>query len=351
MNTPTLTPSSNAPVAAWTVRGAMLASKIGDERAARFMEEHRAPPAAVRLVRAGVAAGGSTTWAGDLMADHGVLVGSFSDFLRTSSCFYRLLSDGSLSRVPLRTRAAFSTAGATGWIVGESAPTPLSKMTIGATGLLDPVLAAALIVMSDELVRLATASGQALFNRALRGVLASVVDQKFLEIVLSGVSAVGSAGNTATDALADLRGALTAVDCKGSPSLAWVCAPDVAKRGATLPDANGEPVFPTVSPVGGTLLSQPLIVSDQLNDGELVLLRADQVVADADTVELLSSSEADVEMLDDPAQSGGSPPSGSSMVSLFQTNSTGLLVRLFFGAERLRADAVALVNNIAWGSA
>jgi hypothetical protein len=43
-------------------------------------------------------------------------------------------------------------------------------------------------------------------------------------------------------------------------------------------------------------------------------------------------------------------PAPAQMVSLWQTNSTGLLANTWAAAQVLRADAAAVITGIAWGA-
>jgi hypothetical protein len=62
-----------------------------------------------------------------------------------------------------------------------------------------------------------------------------------------------------------------------------------------------------------------------------------------------SSADADIEMVDSPAQSSATP-TATVMTSLFQTHSTAIRATIWFGALRVRANTVAILNSIAWGT-
>ena len=120
-----------------------------------------------------------------------------------------------------------TTANGTGYVVGEGLPVPLSRIEL-AKQMLEPVTAAALIVVSDALMNNLTSPGQMFFSSILQAALGNVVDEKFFEIIDAGTDATvfTSSGDTADDILTDLRTALNAVNSIGVAELfgsqAWM---------------------------------------------------------------------------------------------------------------------------------
>ncbi len=297
-----------------------------------------------RILKAGVAAGTTldAEWAGAAVGDYRNVVAGFMESMRTRSVFYRLLNDNAFLRVPLNKRVAITTAAATGWIIGEGKPVPLSRLSL-ANAMLTPVRAAALIVVTDELARDVSASGQTLFSRELKGAVSDAVDQKFFEIIIDDTTdaeVIPSTGDDIEAILIDLRSALAAVTTGGNSALYWIASPDVAKFLSTAPQQ-----FPAASALGGELLNLPLLVSSGLAPGELVLFDAVGVAADADTIEVKASTQTDIEMQDAPT-SDATTGTGAAMVSMFQVDSTAIMATAIFGAELLRSDAVAKITGM-----
>jgi hypothetical protein len=328
---------------AWYGR-AQLASKgsfIGE--ANRWSESIGAPPLARRLIAKGPMPAGSMsdpTWGGtDLVTAQN----AFMTSMQTASVFYRIFNDDGFLRVPLRTRIGAATGAPTGYIIGEGQPVPVSRLTLENNWLAE-VLANAVIVVTDELVRNITPAGQILFNRLLREAVAAVIDRQFLALVTdSDTPVIDSLGPDSDAIMPDLRALLGAVNSGATPSLYLVVASDVAKRAATYPEK-----FPAMSPVGGEMLHLPAVVSNVVDEGTITLLDGAGIAADAGDIRIRTSAQADIEMATDPSQDG-TTGDGAQMVSMFQSNSAALMAIASFGVQRLRDDAVAVLQGVIWG--
>ena len=328
----------------WVARARGIASKGFHDGAANWLAANRAPDRAIRVFqKAAIGAGSSVD--SDL-GDYGV--SAFSASARTRSAFYRILDDNGFTRVPLNTRVGITTIPATGTAVGEGATVPVSRVTLQNV-LVEPVLASALIVVSDTLLRDVSAAGQALFNNELKGAVSDAVDAAFLDLIVNtGTTSTVSAGATAVNAKHDLRTALLAVNTVGAARLYWVAAPDVAAKASTLADTAGGDAFAAMSASGGELANLPCIVSSGVSSGELYLIDASGIAADGGPVTVVASSQADILMDTAPAMNG-TTPTPAAMVSMFETNSTALKCDARFGASVLRDDCVAVVTGINWG--
>lgn len=328
-------------------------AKGNPAQAAMLAQATGAGSRVVDILKAAVGAAGpdDAAWAGSTVG-YRIAVGGFMDLLRSRSVFFRLLRDGALVRVPLRTRLGVITADATGWVVGAGAAVPVSRMGLAAPTL-DPVKAAAIAVLTDEMV--ASPGSEGLITRALRGAVADAVDGQFLAMIVDGASpsstpSAASSGNTAAAALADLRGLLAVVNTTGNGALYWVASPDVANRAATLA-GDGGLTFPGMTALGGEMLGLPALVSNQVDEGSLFLIDASGIAGDSETITLDASSDTTVEMLDESLQQNALTGAGTTMVSMFETNSVAFKAVAWFGAERFRDGAVAILTDIAWGDA
>jgi hypothetical protein len=100
-----------------------------------------------------------------------------------------------------------------------------------------------------------------------------------------------------------------------------------------------------MTPNGGTISGVPVIVSGGTPSASIVMVDAHQIAAASDTIELMASNQALLELQTAPA----SPPILTQVLtSLWQQNETALRATRYFGAERLRDTAVAVVNNVAY---
>jgi hypothetical protein len=130
--------------------------------------------------------------------------------------------------------------------------------------------------------------------------------------------------------------------------LLWAFAPDTARRASMLATMAGGFIFPDMSPTGGTIRGIPAIVTDGLAAGKVALLDGASMVGAMEPFDLLVSTEGTVEMQTAPTQNSAAG-TGASLVSLWQNNLTGIFARAPFGVKRIRNNAVALLNGVAWG--
>ena len=268
----------------------------------------------------------------------------FSRAGRGPSAYFRIGAvENGFTRVPLRVPIGVTTANATAFIVGEGLPVPLSQITLEKQTL-EPVTAAALMVLSQELALNLTGPAQIFVNSSLLGGVSAVVDEKFFEIIDDGAERVFNAsGQDEDDILTDLRTALDAVNSVGSARLFWIASQDVAKRLSTFPK-----LCPNASASGGEVVNLPLLVSSAAEAGSLRLLDASGVAADWGTIDISASRQADIEMADTPTQSALTGV-GSSTVSMFTTNGVAVKAVIKFAAEKLRDDCIAKIMNINYG--
>ena len=141
---------------------------------------------------------------------------------------------------------------------------------------------------------------------------------------------------------------LMAVNSIGNASLYFVVSPDVAKAASTLMTSDGLDAFPAMSAQGGEMANLPAIVSATLPAGTIYLIDAAGLGGEAESIDVKLSGQATIEMADNPAQDA-STATGQNLVSLFQTNSIGLMATCYFGIRRLRDDAVAVLTDVEWG--
>lgn len=333
-------PGSDIPVAA-----KFLLASAGDRMHAR--ELAKSAGATDRMVhlltKAPIGAGHSSDGNyGEVLADWRIAASGFFASLRTRSAYFAMLAGG-FQKAPLRTRLGLVTANATGYIVGAGKAIPLSKLTLSGQTL-TPALAAAIVVVTDEISRSNDPAATSVINTALRSAVADTVDDHFWSLVIDTATPSSvSAGNDASAMREDIRVLLTAVNVTGDGKLFWVMDPGTANRATLLDDARA-----AMTPLGGELFGLPAIVSSVVPAGTLRLVNAAAVAANADEVELDASREATVEMSSNPTNAAD-VPTAAELTSLFQTNSTALMARVSFAAERIRDDAVAEVTGISWG--
>jgi HK97 family phage major capsid protein len=248
--------------------------------------------------------------------------------------------------IPLNTQVVLVSTGATGATIGEGQSQVISKLALSASAL-NPRKAVAIVAASLELLRTGGAKAARLFQSELSRAVAVETDSKFLSVITTSISPTSSTGSNwaamATD-FAQLFASLTL----GSDSKVFIAMnPSDLKHMSVQITSTGERAFPTVNYNGGTYAGAEVVPSDAVS-GQIIAFDAPQLAAGSTGIELDASNQASVQMDSAP----DSPPSASTNVtSLWQMNLTGLRATRYFGCERLRSAAVAVINNVNYGSA
>lgn len=100
--------------------------------------------------------------------------------------------------------------------------------------------------------------------------------------------------------------------------------------------------FPDLGPTGGSIQQIPVLVSDGVISGQVILLDASGIAAAPGEVTLQKIREGII--IADAAPD--SPVTGSTIIqSLWQLNQTAIAER-FFAAVKLRSDAVAYASGV-----
>ena len=310
---------------------------------AAFAESSNQPRRVVDVLKTAVASGSiaDLNWGGSLV-DYKIIASSFIEGLRNVSVFDRMLPD--MKKLPLATRIVISTAVAGANTASEGTPRPVKKLSLAA-GMLEPVQAAAIIVISQELAASAASGSQQLLSSELRAAVAAATDVAFINIVTDSIVAITSAGPDADDVRTDLAALLSAITIGANAKLYLLMTPEIAKALAVMSTATGDAAF-EMTPTGGTICGLTALVSDEVADGTMILIDAAQIAVGDAGMTLDASNEATLEFNDAPDDPS---TAGTVMQSLWQRNLTGLRAVRWFGAERLRASAVAVVEDVQYG--
>lgn len=306
-------------------------------------ETARATPRVLTVLKTAIAAGSisNSTW-GEQLAEYEAAAAAFIETLRSVGAFDAMLAD--MRRVPLRIRLAAVTVGATGYLVGEGSPKPISRLTL-AGSTLAPRKAVAIFAMSDELARFSGPEGAALFGRELRGAVAAVTDEEFVRIISDGMTPIASSGATVAAVRLDLATALHEVETDASSKLFILVRASTAKSWSLSVLESGAPAFPEMTPNGGRVAGMPVLVTDGVPVGTIVVVDANGIAAASDTVTMELATQADLVFEDAP----DSPPSASAtMKSLWQHGMVALRAERSFGAERMRTSAVAVIEGVSY---
>lgn len=316
--------------------------------------------------KANVVAGTSQdgNWAANLVGDETSVYADFVEFLRPMTIVGRFGANGapSLRRVPFRTPLIGQTGGGQAYWVGEGAPKPLTAFDFARTTL-DELKVATISVVTEELIRKASPSADTILRDALAAAVAERVDTDFINpakaasagvspaSITNGVTPIASSGNDADAIREDVRALMaTFVAANNAPtSGVWIMASSTALAISLMVNPLGQPEFNGISMSGGTFMGLPVIVSEYVTGGIVVLANASDIYfADEGGVMIDVSREASLQMLDNPTNHSGTA-TATSMVSMWQTNSVAFRAERILNWAKRRPSAVAVLGDVAWG--
>lgn len=325
------------------------------------------------LEKAEVPAGATVAnnWAEDLVGDATSAFADFVEYLRPQTILGKFGNDGipSLRRVPFRVPLISQTAGGDGAWVGEGKAKPVTSFDFARTTL-EPLKVANICILTDEVIRDSSPSAEAIVRDQLVQALIGRIDTDFVLIANSGTSNVKPASITngaphstasgtgdADDVRADIRSLLGEYIAANNPPTSGVLImrSDTALALSMMVNALGQSEFNGIGMNGGVLLGIPVITSQYVEAGVVIMANASDIyLADDGGFRLDMSREASVEMLDGSLTGdsiGVVPGTAASTVSLWQTNSVGFLAERTLNWARRRTSAVAYLSSVAWGGA
>jgi HK97 family phage major capsid protein len=268
-----------------------------------------------------------------------------------------------LTRIPFRVPLISETSESDAQWVGEGKGKPLTKFGVGRTEL-TPLKIATIAVQTMELIRDSSPSSDVLVRNSLAKAIAKRTDLSFIDpssaasagvrpgSVLNGVAATANSTATGADGVReDVQAIIGAFVAANNPlqSGVWVMSATYALRLMMMLNPLGQREFPGITMQGGTFFELPVIVSNYLGDYVALVNAEDIWFADEGGVDVAMSTEASLEMVDNPTQdSGAETPVDSEMVSMFQTNSVAFRAERTLNWARRRSSAVAWMDNITW---
>lgn len=268
----------------------------------------------------------------------------------------------SLRPVPFNIHIRGQTSGGSGYWVGQGKPKPLTKVDFEDV-YLGFAKAAAIAVLSDELIRFSNPSADMLVRDALSAAIIERLDIDFVDpnkavsanvspaSITNGVTPVSATGTTAADARVDIGTAIEElIDANIDPTTAvWIMPSRLALNFSLLRNNFGQKEFPEIGVNGGILEGLPVMTSQYVpndTDGSLMILAAASEIylSDDGAVTVDASREASLEMSNSPSQDATNG-TGAEMVSLFQTNSVGLRAERYINWKKRRAAAVSYISG------
>lgn len=292
-------------------------------------------------------------WASPLVQTSGAI--EFFEYARSQSVLGKL----PLRRVGFNTSIALQTAGIVyGW-VGEFKPAPAGKISFSPASLGFARLSG-IIPITRELFKFGELAEATVRNELSKGI-AFAADSQFLDpsvaavaqvkpaSILHGLTPVQSTGASATQIASDLEDLVNVLaDADGiDESTAFVMRKTDAVRLAAKRTTDGAPAFPTVTAKGGTLLGLPVVTTNAIrwsvSAGSIVaLVKGDCIAYASQGVEVDTSEQASVELLDNPM--GGA----TDLVSAWQNNLRLFKADLIQNYQRVGSTGAAYLDNVHW---
>jgi HK97 family phage major capsid protein len=243
------------------------------------------------------------------------------------------------------------TVGSTFDWVGEGVTKPVGELAFDKT-MLGFSKCAGIIVLSDELVRFSRPNAEEIARTDMVAQCARFLDAAFIQAskagatdrpasITNGAPTVPATGVDYQALAKDLNTALGHFDAAGIPTmnLAVVMPPAVARGISSLVGPLGTPIYPTLTPQGGTILGYQVAVSATADPGTITIFAPGEILlADDGKVMLDASNQATLAM------------SGSTATfSLWQNNAIGIRAERYIRWQPRRADVVVVITGAAYG--
>jgi Phage capsid family len=260
-----------------------------------------------------------------------------------------------LRKVPSGVPVCGLTGGATAYWVGSGKSIPVSRQAFARVSLRS-LNVAALIVVSNELARTASARGVALMRADLIEAGTRMMDLTFVDpsnagddatpaSITNGLTPIASSGTLQADveaALAQFSGSLL--------TASWVCSPALA-AGIGI-RSGGKGLGCDVGAKGGMIGGIPVITSEQVaadsNGFKLILVDAARIVTVDDGIRVEKATHASIEMDTSPSADATTPTGASMLVNLFQADSAAIKVVRSVNWEVALPGSVILIDSISY---
>jgi len=306
----------------------------------------------------------SPNWGANLVALEAGGVGGFLEYLRPATILGKFGQGNvpSLNTVGWRQPLISQTSGGAAYWVGEGAPKPLTAFAFARDKLL-PTKLASICVLTMENIRDSSPSSDTIVRDQLRALISQEQDKAFIDptnagttnikpaSITNGASTIASTGTDYAAVTLDVRSLMAKFTANNNPPSTgvWIMNSTSASALGTMMNPLGQQSFPTMSDFnGGTFFMMPVIVSDFVSNIVVLCNAKDIFLAQDDGIQVDMSSEAALQM-DDAPTNNSATPTGTSLVSLWQTNSVAFRAEHSIGWKRGRSSAVAYLTGVAWG--
>jgi len=307
--------------------------------------------------KAAVATGTTTgtTWASPLVYAQN-LASEFVQFLLPQTFFGKIPN---LTRVPFNVRIPRDTAAITSNWVGEGRAKPAAAGAFDSVSLTFNKIAL-IIGVTQELARFSNPAVETWARDKLAASIARFMDQQFVDPAVTAITGVrpasitngadsdAASGTASTDLVHDLRQIIKHAQDNFIPTdeIVLLTTPQLGTAIGMIYTTLGVLQFPGVTGAGGTIGGMQVITSSNVPAGYLISLHPPSIaVADDGGVDIVASTEASIEMDDNPT-------SGDyHLISAFQNNLLFVRAERYCTWARLRAKGVFYITNAAYGGA
>jgi HK97 family phage prohead protease len=316
----------------------------------------------------------SPNWASNLISPEGAAAAAFLEYLRPATILGKFGQGGvpSLNEVPFRAPLVSETGAGAAWWVGEGAAKPVTQGAFARTNL-PPTKLANICVLSMELVRDSSPKADVVIRNMLRAAIVQEQDYAFISpansgttnikpaSITNGADTVASSGDDTAAIILDIRSLFAKFTAANNPpsSGVWIMSSKSASALSMMQNALSQPSFPTVSMTGGSLSGMPIIVSDVIGRAgpnsqtavpEIVVLvnARDIFMAQDDGIQIDQSDQVSLQMDDAPTMTSATP-TGTSVVSMWQTNSIAIRAEHAIGWMKGRTSGVTYLTGVGWG--
>ncbi len=152
--------------------------------------------------------------------------------------------------------------------------------------------AAAVVIVTEDLLKIGDPAASALLEAELRAAVVAASDGIFLSDLYASVTPTASAGATTANVLTDLAALLDGVSTGAGSRLFWIFDAATIKKLVLKVSTSGGFAFPDLRLDGGTLFGAPVIVADALPAGAAMLVDASQIGAGTDALTLKMARHA-----------------------------------------------------------
>lgn len=292
-------------------------------------------------------------------------IADYVEYLRNQTIVGRFGQGGipNLRRVPFYYPVVTQATGGTAYWQGEGAAKPLTRPT-WAESELTPMQVVGLAAVTLKALKFSTPDADLALRDDLTAAVVAAIDAAFIDPANAGTASkpasigngitgtAASVGGDADGIRTDAKAAMKAFVQANNPltSGVWIMSGTNALGASMLNNPLGQPEFPDLGPNGGTFYKLPVIVSQAAGSTVTLVNASDVWLADEGGVNVDTSTEASLEMADNPTGSAVTP-TGASLVSMFQTNSMAIRVEKMINWKRRRPTGVATITAADWGEA